>query len=348
MPTLNIINQSHLIKLNILLLLQKIRSFRITLYIFVIAFCTVFCTKVQAEKSKHHKDLGSNNISQEQKFQTYWKKGQAEISSYTLHQSRYKEIRPNARKVLIFVIEPFSLSKQVKADPPYNFNNDTISVLKLNQIDTFVTGVYDYSLMTSVFTPIDDKHIKIPLKVTFSAQDWCGQSFIQINKQKKQYHLQQFSYFMSKGDIQENIPSSTILEDALFNIIRINPNHLPIGPLQILPSQKILRLDHLQNKPYKAITSIHKSSQVTEIKYFQKRSINTYKIEYPKLKRQTLIHYQQEFPHVIEGIEEQILDHKQKPIKKLSTVAIRIKTAMLDYWNKNSIIDNKLRQQFKL
>ena len=61
-------------------------------------------------------------------FNNYWFNGEAEITSFQLEQARYGEIH-KGNSVMIFVTEPFSKEKQVKADKP-SANDE--SVLKLN------------------------------------------------------------------------------------------------------------------------------------------------------------------------------------------------------------------------
>ncbi|NJL73798.1 MAG: hypothetical protein HC892_00945 [Saprospiraceae bacterium] len=94
-----------------------------------------------------------NYSSEADPFEEYWYKGLAEVNSYDLQQSRYGEMR-QGEAVLVFVTEPFSASKQVKLDDPERAGNDNVSVLKTNAIRKFNTGIYDYSMMTSVFTPV--------------------------------------------------------------------------------------------------------------------------------------------------------------------------------------------------
>ncbi|MBK9488612.1 MAG: hypothetical protein IPO07_07345 [Haliscomenobacter sp.] len=84
----------------------------------------------------------------------YWFEGKAEISHYTLSQNRYRDVHPG-EAVLVFVTEPFLTDKQVKNEKGQLENSTT--VLKLNAIQRFTTGIYDYSVMTSVFTPEDLK-----------------------------------------------------------------------------------------------------------------------------------------------------------------------------------------------
>ena len=85
-------------------------------------------------------------------FGDYWYRGLAEITSYTLQQSRYGEVH-NGEAVLIFVTEDFSGQKQVKLDDPEKAGKDAIKVLKMNALRKFNTGVYPYTVMTSTFSP---------------------------------------------------------------------------------------------------------------------------------------------------------------------------------------------------
>ena len=84
----------------------------------------------------------------DQAFNSYWHAGKAELSKYSLQQSRYGELH-EGHAVLVFVTERMNPKKQVKADRP---GADTVPVLKLNATRKFNTGIYPYSVMTSVFT----------------------------------------------------------------------------------------------------------------------------------------------------------------------------------------------------
>ena len=121
-------------------------------------------------------DLSSEQSSEVNDFNDYWFSGKAELSSYELKQSRYGEIH-DGEVVLVFVTEPFSLSKQVKLDYPKESGLDKVSVMKLNQSRKFNTGIYDYSILSSVFTPIEIEEYPHALKTTTSMQEWCGHSY---------------------------------------------------------------------------------------------------------------------------------------------------------------------------
>jgi hypothetical protein len=83
-----------------------------------------------------------------EQFKQTWYAGKAEISSYSLEQARYGEIR-NGEATLIFVTEDFSADKLVKLDEPAGAT-DKMRVLKMNMNKKFVTGIYPYSMMLSL------------------------------------------------------------------------------------------------------------------------------------------------------------------------------------------------------
>ena len=118
-------------------------------------------------------------------FNSYWFNGNAELTSYEVEQDRYGELR-KAEQVNIFVTEDFSKEMHVKLDAPQNAGADRIPVLKLNWIRRFNTGIYDYSLMQSVFKPLDGSSA---LKTTTTIQDWCGHVFQQYNRKENGYKL---------------------------------------------------------------------------------------------------------------------------------------------------------------
>ena len=93
-------------------------------------------------------------------FGDYWYQGKAEITSYEMEQARYGEIR-KGHAVLIFVTEDFSKSKQVKLDNPQKDPEDAVKILKLNFVRKFITGIYPYSIMTSVFTCFRQGHMAV-------------------------------------------------------------------------------------------------------------------------------------------------------------------------------------------
>src|SRR5690606_22696899 len=170
---------------------------------------------------------------------TYWFQGKAEISSFDLTQYRYGQAR-EGEAVLIFVTEDFSQKKQVKLDDPEAAGNGAVKVLKLNKTKDFVTGIYPYHMMLSVFTPVFDP--ESALKLTASSQEWCGQSFTQLNKDAKQYKGQAFSYFETEGE--QTIAPNRLPEDVVWNLLRNRPSQIPLGKVDFIPGLLNQRLTH--------------------------------------------------------------------------------------------------------
>lgn len=249
-------------------------------------------------------------------FHAYWYGGEAEVSSYDLQQSRYGEVRAGDA-VLVFVTEDFSKSKQVKLDNPDAAPDDKVSVLKLNFLKKFHTGIYDYSVMASVFTPIETQRFPHTLKTTFSSQDWCGQTFMQFNLKGGQYVVTQNSYFEKEGDNTRKL-SKMLLEDEILNRIRLNPAALPTGVVDIIPSAAFSRLQHKALKPTKARFSLTKNADNTSI----------LTVEYLHFERTLTVQFESVFPHRILRWEE--LDGKDNVTK--ATLKKSIKSA---YWQQN-------------
>ena len=126
-------------------------------------------------------NLNAQRISEQ--FKAHWFDGNAEISSYSLNQSRYGEVR-NGSAVLIYVTEDLLKKEQVKANRK---SKTTIPVLKSNRTKKFLTGIYPYSIMISSFSAL--KSPQAIVKNSASIQEWCGQSYLQMNHKAKQLEI---------------------------------------------------------------------------------------------------------------------------------------------------------------
>ncbi|MEL6802945.1 MAG: hypothetical protein AAFO91_04080, partial [Bacteroidota bacterium] len=188
----------------------------------------------------------------------YWYQGKAEISTYDLEQVRYGAVHPG-ELTLIFVTEDFLTDKQVKNDRYQNPNST--KVLKTNQLRRFTTGVYDYSVMSSVFTPVKRNEEPQTLKVTTSAQDWCGQSFSQLNhNEASTFNWQWNSYFEAEGDRDGEV-SADLIEDEVLNLIRMGgAPTLARGRISVLPPLEVLLLNHLAVEPIQAEAEVSEYS----------------------------------------------------------------------------------------
>ena len=280
-------------------------------------------------------DNNETNFPSSADFNAYWYQGKAEISSYKLSQARYGEIR-EGNAVLVFVTEDFSKSKQVKLDNSVKAGKDATSVLKLNMTKKFNTGIYPYSMMMSVFTPVNLNENANTLKSTTSSQEWCGHTFTQINLKQDRYEVDVKSYFESEGDEIIDLPK-TLMEDEIWTRIRIAPETLPTGLIDIIPGALAQRLRHSKFQIEKV-----------QISLTEKDSTMIYRLDYPNQDRTLSIYYKKAFPHVITRWEETYLDGWGANTKKLTTIAVLDEQLFTDYWSKNSNADSYLRQELNL
>ena len=152
-------------------------------------------------------------------FWKQWGDGQAELSGYDLTFPRYGQPRHGVA-VTIFVTETFSNALRVKADPGKHPPSDQFPVMKLNLVEDFQTGIYDYNLMTSTFValaPVNGRPAGAPAKISFSSQEWCGNAYQQLLFDNSGIRAASHSYFDGEADQQKVLayPADGISEDEL-------------------------------------------------------------------------------------------------------------------------------------
>jgi hypothetical protein len=252
----------------------------------------------------------------------YWYQGKAEINSYAVVQERYGEER-EAAQVMVFVTEDFSAAKQVKLDAAPGPGDTRVPVLKLNTIRRFKTGIYDYALMQSVFTPTAPDAVR-SLKTTTSIQDWCGQVFVQCNASGEAYKIRSFSYFESESDA-ETAQSPGLLEDEIWTRIRLKPESLNGLKTTVLPAVFYSRFRHETLRAEPAEINVEKNGKES-----------TLTLSYTNIPRRLSIRFESEFPHRILGWEER---DKGQLLSKGS-----LKQTMLDaYWQHHDLASAPLR-----
>lgn len=185
-------------------------------------------------------------------FWKEWGDGRAELCGYELTIPRYGEPR-RGTAVTIFVTETFSNEARVKADPGRHAKADEFPVMKLNLVQDFPTGVYDYNLMTSVFValaPTKQAGVGTPTKISFSSQEWCGHVYMQSLFDAKTIRRTTHSYFDGEGDEQETIEHKPdgFAEETMLLWARghaapfLAPGESRVVPF--LPSAQAARLSH--------------------------------------------------------------------------------------------------------
>jgi len=305
------------------------------IYMVVIAIFT-FLAPLSTVQSQEQ-DTPSNIVESEE-FKNYWYDGKAEITSYKLEQARYGELH-EGYAVLVFVTEDFSKSKQVKLDDPQSAKGDDVKVLKLNRIKKFDTGIYRYSMMDSVFTPIYIGEYPNTLKITSSSQEWCGNTFTQLNLDDNGYEVRSFSYFESEGDDKFSLQKE-ILEDELWARIRLAPDSLPVGRIKIIPATMASRLTHKELEVEIAEASLEQNADDS--------NLMDYKLVYDDSGRSMEITFSKTFPYEILSWEETYKSGFGKNAKTLTTKATKNKVLITDYWNKNEPADRALRKELGL
>ena len=298
----------------------------ITTLLFLLTFPT--CEPEQQKPNFSPEDKTKMTQTDGSQFNDYWYGGKAELNSYDLKQERYGEMR-DGEVVLVFVTEPFSLTKHVKVDYPQKAGKDKVDVMKLNQVRKFITGIYDYSVLTSTFTAMDTKKHPYALKSTTSMQEWCGQTFTQFNLKGDKYQVKQFSYFESEGYEIEKI-TAALLEDELMTKIRINEGALTEGEIDLIPSTIYSRFSHTPIKPSKA-----------QISKTETKKSTTYTVKYLNIKRTLKIEVENVFPFRILGWSEDNGDNF------ITTATLR-KTLTEPYWNQHDVADESKRAELEL
>ena len=76
--------------------------------------------------------------------------------------------------------------------------------------------------------------------------------------------------------------------------------------------------------------------------------VSQYTVKYPSLDRTLFIRFDQNFPHDILSWTETYPSESGKDAKVLTTKARRTHAVMVDYWNKKSVKDLKLRKDLGL
>lgn len=294
-------------------------------------FLGVFLCSCKREKSY---------TSPNENFAQTWYAGKAELTSYTLEQARYGEVR-RGEAVLIFVTEDFSNDQLIKLDEP-DKTSDKTKVLKLNLTKSFVTGVYPYSMMLCVFTPVSASGNETALKITSSVQEWCGQTYSSLKMKGGNYDWRLYSYFEKEGEQNETV-GDAFAEDGIWTGIRMNPNTLPQGKVKLLPGLLWQRLSHTTMQAEEAEATLTKADTS-----FIKEAAQVYTVHYPSLNRTLRIYFTAAAPYQILGWQESYPDGFGPNKKMLTTTAKRKATIWSDYWSHNRLSDSTYRDSLQL
>jgi len=156
----------------------------------------------------------------EQVFWDHWSDNRGELSAYRLVTPRYGELREGTL-VWVYVLEQMDRRNWIKDDQGSVPQEHQTIVMKLNETMRFLTGIYPYSVMTSVFSPVGPWHRErfSPTRITLTAQEWCGQVYLRVMPRRDHFGVDIRSYFSSEGEDAYDVASG---DDVLFE------NALPI------------------------------------------------------------------------------------------------------------------------
>ena len=293
---------------------------------------TIFILTGLSATASHADKLPQFGVPTRDQFQDYWYNHGAELSRFSLRQMRYGEIH-EGDAVLVFVTEKMNPDTQIKADHP---GAQDIAILKLNAVRKFFTGIYPYSIMTSIFAPVDVQNYPLPLKISSSTQEWCGHAYTQMNLNENEYRVRLHSYFEGEGDrdfgVQKVIP-----EDALWTLIRLAPASLPVGEFSMIPGTVYARLAHRPIAAQKAVADL----SFTGEKSLEGNPLVIYEINFPAEERTLQIYFEKDFPHRIQQWQETYKGLVGTGAKVLTTRATRTHTIMGPYWKHHTNKDRR-------
>ena len=215
-------------------------------------------------------------------FVDYWKNGKTEITKYELKENSIS-------------VGQGSLTFNVQYVEGVN-KEDSIQVLHSDFTGKIHKENYDYSAMTSSYLPLNLTLSPHAMKVINSVQEPEGNSFLALSQIPKSYEIVAKNTFKEKTK-EHYILERQHLEDELWAKIRLNPNDLPMGDIEIIPSFAYWQSVRKSPDIYEAKAEL-KDYAGTE---FIGKKLKIYSLDYPDLKRNLSIVFESDFPFEIVG-----------------------------------------------
>ena len=215
-------------------------------------------------------------------FTDYWKKDKIEITTYELKEDS-------------ILVGEGSLTFSIDYVEGVN-KTDSIQVLHSDFSGKIHKDNYDYSAMTSTYSPLNQTLRPHAMKVINSVQEPAINSFLELSQIPKSYEIESYNTFKEKTK-KHFILERKNLEDELWAKIRMNPNGLPMGDIEIIPSFAYWQSVKKSPNIYEA-KAVLKDYLGTE---FTGKKLKIYSLEYPDLKRNLSIVFEGNFPFEIVG-----------------------------------------------
>jgi hypothetical protein len=268
-------------------------------------------------------------------FWIRWADGQAELSSYRLTTPRYGEPR-SGTAVLVYVLEEMDRETWIKNDRGTVPDERRTVVMKLNHAAQFQTGVYPYSVMTSVFSPVGvlGRERFAPTRIVLTSQEWCGQVYHRIMPRADRFESELRSYFSSEGEISRNVSTRpyALYEDALLIQLRELDDPFAGGgdwSGDLVPSLWHMRRTHRPLAPVPA--TIERSDGTLE----NGIPVTRFDLRYDGLRR--TFEVEKSWPRRI-----------LRWMTSEGELAELVETERLRYWEQNAEADETYRQRFGL
>jgi len=149
---------------------------------------------------------------------------------------------------MIYVTEPWSLSKRVKVNDYSKDPSDVFDVLKLNLVRDFQTGIYDYNTMLSLFVRTQDFS---PVEMSFTSAEWCGNVYARVGFEADSLQEALYSYFEDETASRSlSRPADGVPEDALFILLRgLKGEFLAPGVRHTIPLLSGMLESRLRHRP---------------------------------------------------------------------------------------------------
>jgi hypothetical protein len=164
-----------------------------------------------------------------------WDDGRAEVNAYEALQRRYGALRPFTAYHIV-VKEDFSRAQLVKADPGHD-PDDLVTVIKMNQVLEFQTGIYSYHQMASTFF---DRSTMDLLKFSLTSFEWCGNTYKEYTRRDGKARLHVHTYWDNQAEATYDLPvgPDVVFYDQVPLWVRSLPQTAgTVRALRLIPSQ---------------------------------------------------------------------------------------------------------------
>lgn len=216
-------------------------------------------------------------------FQNYWKIQGIETTKFVLKQDS-------------LIVGEATLSYSLKdfgKDQP----NGAVHALYSNFTQKINQDNYDYSDNSMTLTPLNSLLYPHAIMVVSSSQSKDGTNFLSFKQEPKSYLFVGRNNLEPEKEIHKSTEKGN-LEDEIWAKIRINPDVLPQGEIEMIPSLSYW------NKIHKSPSAHEVKAELSDLEGNPKLKI--YSLDYPILKRKIDIIFEVNFPYQIMEFRETI------------------------------------------